>query len=99
LGYYLVISHESVNNGEKIFVGREFEIDDLKEDMGNKWTDYIARVNEDAPLLVLDYSYLGLLADKESPVGGKLYLKGGKILDFHEPLSEWSTELQHLIAQ
>lgn len=99
LGYYLVITHKNVRGGKRIFVGREFEIDQLKKDMGSKWPKYIERVNDDSPLLVLDYSYYALLADERAAVGGTLYRKGGDVLDFHAPLTEWAKELGALFKQ
>jgi hypothetical protein len=94
LGYYLVITHPSVREGKQVFVGREFELDRLKKDLGSGWKKYVAQVSENSPLLALDYSYLGLLADERAPVGGTLYKKGGEAIDFHAPLSEWAKDLR-----
>lgn len=94
LGYYLVISHPKVNDGKIIYVARESDIDRLKRDVGSAWQTYIAKVTAKAPLLVLDYSYLGLLAKADASTGGVLYLPEiSRPVDFHAPLSDWEKEL------
>lgn len=56
---------------KNIIVGRAFEIDEMKQTNPNDWRAYFDKINKrDGPVLVLDYSYLSLLVDKEAPVGG-----------------------------
>lgn len=94
LGYYLAIFHPRVNDGKIIYVTRESDIDQLKRNVGSTWQNYIAKVTTRAPLLVLDNSYLGLLAKAEASTGGTLYLPGVNApVDFHAPLNEWEKEL------
>ena len=97
LGYYLLINHGSVRGGKRVLVGREFDIDRLKSDGNGNSSEYIKKVSEEYPLLMLDYSYLALLVDPNSPVGGTLYRKGREELSFHAPLREWSKALGELL--
>lgn len=94
LGYYLVIERADVNSGKRVLVSRPFELENLKK-KSSDWREYIDLIQE--PLLVLDYTYLGLLADEQAPVGGTLYRKGGQIDRFHAPLGEWSAKLKSII--
>ena len=45
------------------------------------------------PALALDYSYFGLYADTNAPVGGIIYRQSGANKEFYAPLSEWSEKL------
>ncbi len=93
-----VLKHPNVRDGKEIVVTREFEINVLKERLGKGWVDEVARATEHFPVLVLDYSYLGLLADERAPAGGTLYRVGHDPVDFHAPLSEWAKELAVLFG-
>ena len=94
LGYYLKIKHNDVRSGKTIIVGRKMEVDDLIDDMPNKWREYIENIiSQSGPVLALDFSYFGLYADKNAPVGGIIYRQPGEDIEFYAPLSEWSDRL------
>jgi len=97
LGYYLHINHDGVNSGEDMLVSRLFEVKRLQEEMPKDWSGYLERSGK--PLLALDYTYFGLLADEQAPVGGVLYRKGGRVDKFHEPLREWAKKLGELFRE
>ena len=52
-------------------------------------------IERDGPVLVLDYTYFGLLADKGAPVGGIIYGRSANLrgIEFYAPLDQWSEKL------
>lgn len=99
LGYYLVIKHPGVNEGQKMFVGRVMEMDDLKRESPDKWRESVERINERAPVIILDHTYFALLVDEQAFVGGEVYKKGGEVFEFYAPLSNWAEQLERLLRQ
>jgi hypothetical protein len=98
LGYYLLISHEKVNHGKRTVVARKFEIDRLKKALPGQWHIELDRGSEQVgPVLVLNYSYFRLYADPKSAVGGVIYRKSSRDVDFYAPLSEWTEKLAAIL--
>lgn len=99
LGYYLVIQRPDVRSNEYIIVCRSIEIEDMKRKLPKEWRKELERFIEKSrggPVLALDYSYLALQNNQEAPIGGMLYRKGGKDVEFYAPLREWSERLRVL---
>ena len=95
LGYYLVMRHPSLEF--TLVVGREFELDDLKRTNPN-WRNEVARaVERSGPILLLDYSYLGLTANTSSLVGGTLFLPNNRGEEFYASFDDWSGQLQQIM--
>lgn len=92
--YYLRISHPKMAAGEELSVTRTFELDTLKR---NKPDDWRKHVESFQPLLVLDFSYFQLLKDEQAEVGGVIYTKDGRVIEFYAPLSDWSRKLGPLL--
>jgi hypothetical protein len=99
LGYYLVMKHPRVSDGKEIYVGRVTELHAIKRELPDSWHEYVAKVNEKAPLVVLDYTYFALLADAQAVVGGEVYRKGGEGFEFYAPLKDWAEKLEKRLLQ
>lgn len=93
LGYYLVVEYKSSDTELKIIVGREFELDALKDENPEDWMNKVNDITKSEPLLILDYSYIGLAVHDNALVGGVLYFDEGEEKEFYAPLKEWSSKL------
>ncbi|WP_319588790.1 hypothetical protein [uncultured Desulfobulbus sp.] len=98
LGYYIVMQHPDVIQGGRVFVGRVMEMEALKRDRPDTWRKEVARMNEQGPIIILDYTYFALLVDDQALVGGEVYKNEGDIVEFHAPLSDWAKELDSLLS-
>ncbi len=99
LGYYLVLQHNDVLSGKKIYVGRIIEIERLKKRRPDDWQESLKEVTDVAPVIALDYSYFGLEIDDKAPVGGTLYKQSGETTRFYAPLELWAEKLSALLTQ
>jgi hypothetical protein len=99
IGYYILISRPDVNSGNNILVSRILDLDQLIKNEPNNWKSYFGKINSSQSIIILDYSYFSLLVNKEAPVGGMLYRKGGGVTEFYAPLSEWAKELGQLLGK
>lgn len=101
-GYYLMARHENVRSHKRNLIVRITEFENLVTTLPEGWCDYIKKIlnhQRGGPLLVLDYSYFGLLVDKDVPVGGKIYTKDKEAFEFYAPLSKWSECLADLLKE
>jgi hypothetical protein len=106
--YYVVIHHPRVRNNRRIILVRVFEFDEIRgakvPKVGDKepWQVKLDKMIErDGPVLVLDYTYFGLLADKAAPVGGIIYGRSANLkgIKFYAPLDQWSEKLSALFSE
>ena len=103
------MQHPRVRNNGRIIVVRIYEFDEIKEakaptKVGDKepWQVKLDQMIErDGPVLVLDYTYFGLLADKGAPVGGIIYGRSPNLrgIEFYAPLDQWSEKLSTLFSE
>jgi energy-coupling factor transporter ATP-binding protein EcfA2 len=105
--YYVVIQHPRVRNNGRIILVRILEFDEIREvkapnaDGKQPWEVKLEKMIErDGPVLVLDYSYFGLLADKAAHVGGIVYSQSVNLegIEFYAPLDQWSEKLNTLFS-
>jgi hypothetical protein len=97
--YYVVLQHPSVRNNGRIIVVRIYEFEEVKED--NTWRRRLdGMIDRDGPVLVLDYTYFGLLADENAPVGGIIYGRSANLqgVEFYAPFPCWSEKLSVLFS-
>lgn len=106
--YYVVIQHPRVRNNRRIIVVRIFEFDEIREvktpevDGKQPWQVKLEKmIEQGGPVLVLDYSYFGLLRDKAGPVGGIIYGRSANLkgIKFYAPLDQWSEQLNALFSE
>ena len=107
--YYAVIQHPHVRNNGYIILVRILEFDEIREvkapnaDGKQPWEVQLEKMiggERGGPVLVLDYSYFGLLADKAAHVGGMIYASGANLkgIEFYAPLDQWSEKLNTLFS-
>jgi len=99
LGYYLIIKYNSHDTQLTLIVGREFELDKLKNNDPNNWRNEVNRVTKKQPLIILDFSYIRHAEDDNVSVGGILFYDEGKEIEFYAPLKEWSSKLKSILNQ
>jgi hypothetical protein len=105
-GYYVVLQHPKVRNNGRILVMRIYEFEEMKEDQSTtedgrqRWRAKLdGAIDRDGPVLVMDYTYFGLLRDKNARVGGVIYGRSAKLngVEFYAPLAKWSEQLAVLL--
>ncbi|WP_447600037.1 AbfB domain-containing protein [Nitrospira sp. Nam80] len=96
IGYYILATHENVNNGRPIILTREFDIRGLMEE-NKQWQERLMKIIQECecPILAIDRSYYDLYFDDSIKVGGKLYLLD-RTLSFYQLLREWHQALPAL---
>lgn len=103
-----MLRHPKVRNNLRIVVVRIYEFDEVKKAQDfieagkKKWQVTLDKIiDRDGPVLVLDYTYFALLANKNAPVGGLIYGRSAKLngVAFYAPFSQWSERLGELFVE